>query len=577
MILDILKKINYLLKITTGRKIILVSIFFSITIVLSELLGLASFLPVISSLTDNKKYTYDINYFIEIIPFFKNSSLSQIEISLIFLVLVFLIKSIIVYCANKIVNKITVIFLNQLSTKILNLYLSQDYEFFLQNNSSKLVNICNNHAQKIKIILDNIINLCIEIFISFIIIITLLIFFGKLTILLFLFFTFFVFVYIIILKKTFLILGKNNQDYQFKMSKILTEIFNSIKELNLFNKKEVFVSVFNKHRGRLSQNDYIQSILNFVPKFWIEFITVFGFSFIVYYYTSSSSSLDLINILAIFALSISRFVPGASKIILLFQRIIIAKDSLDLIYNTFVQLKPQKELTEKTVSRFSFQDMSMNNISFKYSSSANIILKNINLKIIKGDTIGIFGDSGSGKSTLLEIFLGLLKANEGDIKINNKDFYKANDLWKKNIGYISQNPYLFDDSILNNITFLEDKKKIDHKMIEKVIDMSQLRNFINNLPNGIETIVGDKGSRMSSGQKQRLAIARALYRDPQILVFDESTNALDSSTEIEILESIKNLNLRYGITILFVTHKLDLIRYFKHIYKVEEKSLIKYK
>jgi ABC-type bacteriocin/lantibiotic exporter with double-glycine peptidase domain len=114
-------------------------------------------------------------------------------------------------------------------------------------------------------------------------------------------------------------------------------------------------------------------------------------------------------------------------------------------------------------------------------------------------------------------------------------------------------------------------------MIEKVIDMSQLRNFINNLPNGIETIVGDKGSRMSSGQKQRLAIARALYRDPQILVFDESTNALDSSTEIEILESIKNLNLRYGITILFVTHKLDLIRYFKHIYKVEEKSLIKYK
>jgi len=577
MIFDILKKINYLLKITTGRKIILLSIFFSITIILSELLGLASFLPVISSLTDNKEYTYDINYFIEIIPFFNNSSLSKIEICLIFLILVFLIKNIIVYCANKIVNKITVIFLNQLSTKILNLYLSQDYEFFLQNNSSKLVNICNNHAQKIKIILDNIINLCIEIFISFIIIITLLIFFGKLTILLFLFFTLFVFVYIIILKKTFLILGKNNQDYQFKLSKILTEIFNSIKELNLFNKKEVFVRVFNKHRVRLSQNDYMQSILNFVPKFWVEFITVFGFSFIVYYHTSSSSSLDLINILAIFGLSISRFVPGASKIILLFQKIIISKDSLDLIYDTFIQLKAQKVLTGKNLSHFSFQDMSMNNISFKYSSSTNIILKNINLKITKSDTIGIFGDSGSGKSTLLEIFLGLLKVNEGNIKINNKDFYQVNDFWKKNIGYISQNPYVFDDSILNNITFLEDEKKIDHKMIEKVIDMSQLRNFINDLPNGIRTIVGDKGSRISSGQKQRLAIARALYRDPQILVFDESTNALDSNTEIEILDSIKNLNIKYGITILFVTHKLDLLKDFKYIYKVVENSLIKYK
>ena len=577
MIFDILKKINYLIKITTGRKIILVSMFFSISIILFELLGLASFLPIISSITNNQKYTYDINSFIEIIPFLKNSSFSLIEFCLIFLISVFLIKSIVIYYANRIVNKITLNFLNQLNTKIINLYLSQDYEFFLQNNSSRLVNICNTQSSKIKIVLENIINLFIEIFISLSIIITLLIFFGKLTVLLFLFFSLFILFYILFVKKTFLVIGKNNQDYQFKISKILTEIFNSIKELYVFNKKDIFISIFNKNTKALSQNEYLQAIFNFIPKFWIDFIIVFGFSFVIYYFTNTSNSLDLVSILGIFALSISRFVPGTSKIIFLFQKIIVSKDSLDLIYKEFIQLTNQKKSSVENLPDLYFQDISLNNISFKYSSSKNFILKNINLRITKGDTVGFFGNSGSGKTTLLEIFLGLLKINEGSIKINSIDVYQLNDYWRKNIGYISQSPYLFDDSVLNNITFMEEDKKINHQMIEKVIDMSQLGNFINNLPHGIKTIVGDKGVRISSGQKQRLAIARALYRDSKILVFDEATNALDSKTEIEILDSIKNLNIKYGITILFVTHRLDLIRDFKYIYKVEQKSLIKYK
>ena len=568
---------NYFIKITIGRKIIFACFFISIIIVILELLGLASFLPIISSITNSQKYIYDINIFLEIVPFFKNSSLSQIEFSLIFLVLIFSFKNIFVYYANTIVNKITLNFLNKLNIKILNLYLSQDYVFFLKTNSSKLVNICNNHSKYIKITLENIINLCIEIFITFFIIITLLILFSKLMILLILLFSLFIFSYIYFLKKIFLILGKNNQKYQFDITKILTEIFNSIKELYIFNKKDIFIRDFTKQRYRLSQNDFLQNIFNFIPKFWIEFIIIFGFSFVIYYLTSRVGSLDLINSLAIFALSISRFVPGISKIILLFQKIIMAKESLDLIYNDFIQLKTKREEIIEDMPNFSFQDISLNNISFKYSSSQDFILKNINLRITKADTVGIFGNSGSGKSTLLDIFLGLLKINEGTIKINNKNFYQLNNIWKESIGYISQNPYMFDDSVLNNITFLDEPNKIDYQMLEKVIDMSQLRNFINNLPNGIKTIVGDKGTRISSGQKQRLAIARALYKNPQILIFDEATNALDSKTETELLDSVNHLNKTYGITIIFVSHNLGIFKDFKHIYKVEKKSLVKYK
>ncbi len=568
---------NYFIKITIGRKIIFACFFISIIIVILELLGLASFLPIISSITNSQKYIYDINIFLEIVPFFKNSSLSQIEFSLIFLVLIFSFKNILVYYANTIVNKITLNFLNKLNIKILNLYLSQDYVFFLKTNSSKLVNICNTHSKYIKITLENIINLCIEIFITFFIIITLLILFSKLMILLILLFSLFIFSYIFFLKKIFLILGKNNQEYQFNITKILTEIFNSIKELYIFNKKDIFIRDFAKQRWRLSQNDFLQNIFNFIPKFWIEFIIIFGFSFVIYYLTPRVGSLDLINTLAIFALSISRFVPGISKIILLFQKIIMAKESLDLIYNDFIQLKTKREEIIEDMPNFTFQDISLNNISFKYSSSQDFILKNINLRIAKADTVGIFGNSGSGKSTLLDIFLGLLKINEGTIKINNKNFYQLNNIWKESIGYISQNPYMFDDSVLNNITFLDEPNKIDYQMLEKVIDMSQLRNFINNLPNGVKTIVGDKGTRISSGQKQRLAIARALYKNPQILIFDEATNALDSKTETELLESVNHLNKTYGITIIFVSHNVGIFKDFKHIYKVEKKSLVKYK
>jgi ABC-type bacteriocin/lantibiotic exporter with double-glycine peptidase domain len=577
MIFDILKKINYLIEISIGKKLIFISLFFSISIILFELLGLASFLPIIATITNNQKYTYDINYFTEIIPFLKSSGFSHIEFGLIFLILIFIIKNFFIYYANIAVNKIAVNFSNKLNIEILKLYLNQDYEFFLKNNSSRLVAICNHHGKKIKEILENIVNLIIEIFISIIIVITLLFFFKKQTALLVLFFIFFIFFYIFFIKKNFLIIGKNNQEIQFKISKTLTEIFNSIKELYIFNKKYVFINNFNKQRRRLSHNDYLQIIFNFIPKLWIEFIIIFGLSFVVYYNKLFSDSSDLVSILAIFALAISKFVPGTSKIILLFQKIILSKESLDLIYNDFTKLKHPKETMAEDFSDFSFKDMTMNNISFKYSSSQNFILKNINLKIIKGDSLGIFGNSGSGKSTFLDIFLGLLKVNEGNIKINGKDFYQISICWKKIVAYISQSPYLFDDSILNNITFSEDVKKVDHQLLEKIIDMSQLRNFINDLPEGINTIVGDNGARISSGQKQRLAIARALYIKPQILVFDESTNALDAKTEIDILQSINNLNIKYGITILFVTHKLDLIRDFKHIYKVEDKSLIQYK
>jgi ABC-type multidrug transport system fused ATPase/permease subunit len=575
VIFDILKKINYLVTLTVGRKLIFLFLFLSLVIVIFELASLASFLPLISAITNIEKVSYD-NIFLKYFSF--NNLLSKVELCIILLLSFFLIKNFIVYIATRIINKIGLNFLNNLNNKILNLYLNQDYSFFLANNSSRLINICGHHSRIIKNILESIIYLFIEILVNITILVTLLIYIGKLTFLLILFFSFFIYFYITTIRKKFLKLGKEQQASEFIIIRILTETFNSIKELYVFNKKDVFINLFNDHRKLLSKNEMNQSNLNFLPKFWVEFFVVFGFSILVSYYSLFHSLSDLNFTLAIFGVAILRFVPGTNKILLLYQRIIITKASIDLIYNDFANLKLQKVANiENNSIGIVFNNISFNNVSFKYDSSKDFILKNINLKISQGDMIAFCGDSGSGKTTFLDIFLGLLEPNEGNIKINDKDFYLMKNFWKKNIGYIPQNPHLFDESILNNITFFQEDKEIDNRMLDKVIDMCQINHFINDLPYGIKTIIGDKGARISGGQKQRLAIARALYQSPQILVFDESTNALDFKNEADILESIKNLNIKYGITILFVTHKLDLIKDFKYIYKVEKQSLIKYK
>jgi ABC-type multidrug transport system fused ATPase/permease subunit len=575
MILDILKKINFLLKLTVGRKVIILSLLLLSIIVIFELAGLAAFLPLLSVLVNAQNHDILERNFI--IFFFKGLT-SKVEIGLFFLVAVFLIKNLATYVATKIIHKIQIKFLNNLSGKIIKLYLNQDYVFFLENNSSKLVNVCSHHAKAIKNIVDSLMHLFIEVLINITIFITLLFFLGKLAILVISFFLLFTFFYIFFIKKMFLSLGKEQQVRQFKIAKILTEIFNSVKELYVYNKRHIFIKIFNSNIEKLNRNELNQSNFNFLPKLWIELLIVLGFSFIIYfYYISYDNLLGLSHLLGVFAIATLRFVPGTNKIIMLYQKIIITRDSLNLVYSDFNNLKSEKNSEiDKSRSDIVFKEVFFDNISFKYNSSKDYVLKKINLKIAQGDLIGIFGKSGSGKTTLIDILLGLLKPNEGNIIINNINSYKTQSFWSGCVGYIPQNPHLFDNSVLNNITFFEDEEKIDLTRLEKVLNISQLNSFVENLPQGIKTIIGEKGARISGGQKQRIIIARVLYQNPQILIFDEATNALDSKTEYEILNSVTELNTNYKMTIIFITHKLDLLKNFKHIYKVENSSLIKY-
>jgi ATP-binding cassette subfamily B protein len=208
----------------------------------------------------------------------------------------------------------------------------------------------------------------------------------------------------------------------------------------------------------------------------------------------------------------------------------------------------------------------LNNLDYKYPGASKPIFNLFNLKIIKGSKCAIVGKSGVGKTTLLDILIGIYELQKGKLLVDNKEINLKNSRqWKNKIAYVPQEVFLFDDSIARNISLELDSENIDEKKLKECAILSEIYDYINNLPKKFDTLVGENGAYLSGGQKQRLGIARALYKNKEILVLDEATNALDSESEEIILKNLANIK---DITIIQVTHKLNSLFKFDQIIKL---------
>jgi ABC-type multidrug transport system fused ATPase/permease subunit len=211
------------------------------------------------------------------------------------------------------------------------------------------------------------------------------------------------------------------------------------------------------------------------------------------------------------------------------------------------------------------------NISFSFPESKKEIFKDFSLEIKKGEKIGVVGPSGSGKTTLINIILGFFPPDKGKVSADNKDIHLNLKSWHSRIGYIPQEIYLLDDTVLKNIALGIKEDAEDLNKLEAALKSAEIYDFINNLPDGINTMVGDRGIRFSGGQRQRVGIARALYRDPNVLIFDEATSSLDEETEKKFIENIFNLN--GNRTIIISTHKLNSLNKCDKIYSIKNNKL----
>jgi ABC-type multidrug transport system fused ATPase/permease subunit len=208
------------------------------------------------------------------------------------------------------------------------------------------------------------------------------------------------------------------------------------------------------------------------------------------------------------------------------------------------------------------------NVNFTYPSAAAPALRDLRLRISKGEAVGFVGPSGSGKSTLVDVVLGLLTPGTGQVLVDNKDIQGNLRAWQDQIGYVPQSIYLTDDTLRRNVAFGLPDREIDEAAVSRAVRAAQLEEFVEGLPKGLDTIVGERGIRLSGGQRQRIGIARALYHDPAVLVLDEATSALDTVTERDVMQAVSALH--GNKTVLIVAHRLSTVANCDRLYRLEQ-------
>ena len=374
--------------------------------------------------------------------------------------------------------------------------------------------------------------------------------------------------------------GIQRANYLDKKYKNLFESFNSIVEIKLRNAEQTFLNIFKKNNILHITSDRNVDLLNIFPRFILEFFGVLLFSsIIITLYNFGYDAKSILPIMALFAAAAFRMLPSINRILVYYNSFLYGTKAFEKINSEFSSEHAKFRINKNNfkqhnLENINFESLQFNDVSFSYDDGKTYIFKNLNLNIKKGDFIGISGQSGSGKSTLVLLMSGLLHSMSGKININrNLDILDHNLNFNDVIGYVSQKTTLFDDTIKNNIALGVDEEKIDFKKLEEVIEITQLKEFIENLPNGLNSIVGDDGLRISGGQRQRIAIARALYFDPQLLILDEATSALDSKIEDRIIKIIESLKGK--ITLVFISHKIKSLEICNEKYEVIENSLKK--
>jgi HlyD family secretion protein len=377
-------------------------------------------------------------------------------------------------------------------------------------------------------------------------------------------------------KNSFII--SNNQE---KKIKILNDSFLGIVDIKLANKEINFYQTFSKANKSYHNNLGDRQVLSLIPKGVLEFISIVSILiiFVIFLKIYNNSFATIIPILAVYALAGFKIIPSLQTI---FHNMSIIKGSLwsfnlikeDLIIN---KLNHNRYLSDSTVKEILFRDrIFLNNISYTYPSRNISILNNLSLEIKKNSFISIIGPNGSGKSTLVYIILGLINPTKGSMIIDDEQIHLRNDVtsWQKKIGYVSQNIFLFNDTILNNIIFGLSPENVSVDEINKIIKFTNLTEFIDSLPKGLNTSLKDNGIELSGGQKQKLAIARCLIKKSEIIIFDECTSALDLESEKIINELM--FNLRGNVTVLNITHKIDSIKNSDMVYYIKNGSVYFY-
>lgn len=578
---DALRKLNFILSREQKRYGVLI-IFMAMIAALFEMVGVSVILPLIQAflsidiLRQNK-------YIIFLMEVFHIQSDGQLILYVcIGVIIIYIIKNaystFYVWVSSKYTCKIR----RELASRILAAYMKQGYIFFVNNNSSRLLRGVNTDIASVYAIVNQMVAILVKIMTivcitAFIIVstpalaiplIVLVIFSFLLTQLLF--------------RKSMQKYGKKVREYINKCYQSAMEAIQGSKEILVTDRQEYFINRYTKYMIGENRSNVRMSVASSAPAYLIEAICISGLLIVLSFQVMvTQNSISLIGQMATIAVAAFRILPSLGALLSSFNLLVYNAPALGGAYDTLnmvKELENNKTSDDKQINKYkNFQferEVELSHVTFAYSKEQENVISDLSMKIEKGSSIAFIGKSGAGKTTLADLILGLLHPQSGEIRIDGINIEDMGRNWYKLVGYVPQSIYLIDSTIRENVAFGIDEKEIDDQKVWKALEMAQLKEYVEGLANDLNEYVGERGIKFSGGQRQRMAIARALYNDPDILVLDEATAALDTETETAVMESIEAMQ-GYK-TLIIVAHRLSTIRACDYVYEIKNgKAVLK--
>ena len=458
--------------------------------------------------------------------------------------------------------------------KLFSTYILQPYPFHLAKSSGVLINKINFEVGSFNSTLKAICHISSE-FLVLVALSTCLLIYepqGTLIVIIFALLIFLISSYF--LKKKVRLWGEKRFIHQGLANRELVQSFEGIKEIKVMGLEKKIISNFFKNISQAIMWRTKWEITAGFPRIIFETIAVVSFCLLIFAILKISSSVNLIEITALFLAATFRLMPSLTRITSSYTTFQNQYAPVSSIINDLNLITIELQNEESKVDLKFNESIEIKDLNFMHENTEKLAIDNLNFNIKKGDIVGIIGTSGSGKTTLADIIIGLLKTNKGNILVDNIEINSKNlKNWQKKIGYVPQTIFLSDETVRGNIAYGVDENLVNEERIKKCIQMANLDKFVSELPVGLDTIIGEKGIRISGGQRQRLAIARTLYHDTEILIFDEATSALDPKNESEIISNI--LSLKGNKTIIIIAHKFSLIKDCDNIIVLDDGKLIK--
>lgn len=570
------KKIIFLL----GKDKNKLPLFFLLFIILSflDVIGIGLIGPYISIVTDTQKS----EDFISILNTYFNSGIapsSSIYIASTFLLSIFLIKTIFAIFINKKIINFGASQQVRLRTFLMKSYQSLTYQRYTQRNSSEyLFNIQQLVPQySQKILIGGIKALCEGTVVLFILIFLLVSNFLAFIMLSFISCALLL-AYDFLIKKRMIGYGEKANEAGSRTMQSINEGVEGLKEIRILQAENFFFERVKSQVTKYANFYAMYSFFQSIPKYLLElFMIVFIVTFVMISIFFGKNANDLLPMLGILGVAAIRLIPSINVISVTASSFRFSKDGISRLHDDYAELVDysanQNSIVLESLDLDSkFKSLSLNDISFGYENISTTVLDSINFKINKGDSIGLIGPSGSGKTTLVDIILGLYEPTNGEILFNGRPLSQNMKSWRSNVAYLPQQVFLFDSSLKNNIAIGVNNSEIDSDKLLSAIKKACLEDLVKTLPNGVETLIGERGVRLSGGQRQRISIARAFYLNKDVLILDESTSALDSSTEEQIVKEIEEH--RGDKTLITIAHRLSTLKYCDKVLSMHEGRII---